>query len=70
MPLAPSPSDTAGVADPSASDREPPDEVVDDIIDLTDRRRVLLHAVFGVQVPPPAADEVFATPAAGVSAPR
>lgn len=70
MALAPPPSDTAGVAHPSGSDREPLAEIVDDIIDLTDRRRVLLHAVFGVQVPPPAADEVFAMPGPRVSAPR
>jgi hypothetical protein len=32
---------------------------IDEIIDLTDRRRVLLHLVFGVTVPPPVVDHVF-----------
>jgi hypothetical protein len=35
-----------------------PDEI-DEIIDLTDRRRVLLHLVFGVTVPTPVVDHVF-----------
>lgn len=34
-------------------------ETVDEIIDLTDRRRILLHTLFGVAVPPSAADAVF-----------
>ena len=34
-------------------------DVIDEIIDLTDRRRVLLHLVFGVTVPPPVVDDVF-----------
>ena len=38
--------------------RDRPD-VIDEIIDLTDRRRVLLHLVFGVTVPPPVVDHVF-----------
>lgn len=39
----------------------PPDQpfVADEIIDLTDRRRVLLRTLFGVVVPPDAADAVF-----------
>jgi hypothetical protein len=35
------------------------DDGFDEIIDLTDRRRVLLRALFGVVVPPDAADAVF-----------
>jgi hypothetical protein len=38
--------------------QEDPDGI-DEIIDLTDRRRVLLRAVFGVSVPPATADAVF-----------
>ncbi len=33
--------------------------LADEIIDLTDRRRVLLRAVFGVDVEPDFADAVF-----------
>ena len=31
----------------------------DEILDLTDRRRVFLRTIFGVSVPPDAADSVF-----------
>ena len=34
-------------------------ETVDEIIDLTDRRRVFLHTVLGVEVPPDDVDSVF-----------
>lgn len=34
-------------------------EPADDVIDLTDRRRVLLQAVFGIDVPATITDEVF-----------
>ena len=39
----------------------PQDELagLDEIIDLTDRRRVLLVTLFGVEVPPDTADAVF-----------
>ena len=43
---------------PPSSGTTPPD-VIDEIIDLTDRRRVLLHLVFGVTVSPPVVDHVF-----------
>ena len=34
----------------------------DGVFDLTDRRRVLLQVIFGVDVPPQVIDEVFALP--------
>ncbi len=34
----------------------------DDVVDLTDRRRLLLHAVFGLDVPRQLADAVFEAP--------
>lgn len=34
----------------------------DGVLDLTDRRRVLLQVVFGIDVPPTVTDEVFAAP--------
>ncbi len=36
----------------------------DGVLDLVDRRRVLLHVVFGVDVPATATDEVFTPPVA------
>ena len=36
--------------------------IVDEIIDLTDRRRVFLHTILGVEVPPDAVDAVFDLP--------
>ncbi len=39
---------------------EDPEIVADEIIDLTDRRRVMLHAVLGVTVDGETADAVFA----------
>ena len=52
MPLThTSPSGTA--------DADEPDTAVDEIIDLTDRRRVLLHALFGFSVDSDTADAVF-----------
>ena len=53
------------LADPLPPDLfEPdgPDDSVDEIIDLTDRRRVFLHLVFGVRVPAASADGVFSRP--------
>jgi hypothetical protein len=39
---------------------EPPaDDWADEIADLTDRRRVLVRAVLGVDVPRPAVDAIF-----------
>ncbi len=40
----------------------------DDVIDLTDRRRVLLQVVFGVDVPPTSTDEVFGPSVAATAA--
>lgn len=37
----------------------------DGVLDLTDRRRVLLQVVFGVDVPPAELDEVFSSSPAG-----
>lgn len=34
----------------------------DGVLDLTDRRRVLLQVVFGIDVPPTVTDEVFSGP--------
>ena len=48
-----------GVPEPDEPDRGDLHETVDEIIDLTDRRRILLHALFGVSVPPSAVDAVF-----------
>jgi hypothetical protein len=45
--------------DPDVIDLVDPVETVDEILDLTDRRRILLHTLFGVAVPPSAADAVF-----------
>ena len=47
---------------------ETPEEALDlddtdGVLDLTDRRRVLLQVVFGVDVPPTVTDEVFSAPA-------
>ena len=36
------------------------DDWPDEVVDLTDRRRLLLRAVLGVDVPPRQADAVFA----------
>lgn len=44
---------------PVLANEDEPDDAVDDIIDLTDRRRVLLHLLFGVTVPVPSVDAVF-----------
>ena len=33
--------------------------IADEILDLTDRRRVFLHTVLGVEVPPDDVDAVF-----------
>lgn len=44
---------------PTLADEDETDDPVDEIIDLTDRRRVLLHMLFGVTVPVPAVDDVF-----------
>jgi len=41
----------------------------DDVVDLTDRRRLLLHAVFGVDVPRVRVDQVFAAPAGVAQSP-
>lgn len=40
----------------------------DGVLDLTDRRRVLLQVVFGVDVPPTVTDEVFSGPSSLPSA--
>ncbi len=40
----------------------------DGVLDLTDRRRVLLQVVFGIDVPPTVTDEVFAVPSSRSSA--
>ena len=40
----------------------------DGVLDLTDRRRVLLQVVFGVDVPPTVTDEVFSAPSSLPSA--
>jgi hypothetical protein len=42
-----------------ASDADGRDLLADEIIDLTDRRRLLLRAVLGVEVEPDFADAVF-----------
>lgn len=47
-----------GTPPPVTTPQETP-EAIDEIIDLTDRRRVLLHTLFGVEVAPDAADLVF-----------
>jgi hypothetical protein len=57
--MAPTTCSRTGVPEPDEPARDDLDETVDEIIDLTDRRRILLHALFGVAVPPSAADAVF-----------
>lgn len=41
----------------------------DDVVDLTDRRRLLLHAVFGVDVPRQQVDAVFEAPGRAAQSP-
>lgn len=51
---------------PEAAEMPEDDLELDDtdgVLDLTDRRRVLLQVIFGVDVPPTVSDEVFAVSA-------
>ncbi len=52
---------TPHTAPAAAASPEDPEQPFDEIIDLTDRRRVMLHAVLGVDVDPDTADAVFAS---------
>lgn len=47
-----------------AADADDRNLASDEIVDLTDRRRVMLHAVFGFAVDSEQADAVFAAPLA------
>ncbi|WP_436794416.1 hypothetical protein [Actinospongicola halichondriae] len=54
---------TAEPVEPAEAEIELDD--TDGVLDLTDRRRVLLQVVFGVDVPATVTDEVFTPPATG-----